>query len=204
MSWHKALYVSLSETQHYQITHTNPVALAAFRQIDSPRTWANLRASLHLWNPPCISYLIFHTSSKGCQQVKRHRNLETECSISESLSKLSSLCFPDFVERKAKQCERGEISVFKGTAVLSSIKLNSQAVFMLFKVWAFVHYNIFQSLNPKAACSHHLPSSQNVLNNGWEVYNPVSILRVYIFDLHHAPQALSINMNSSGMWWGKS
>lgn len=142
---------------------------------------------------------------KSCQQVKRHRNLEMECSVSESLSKLSSLCFPDFVERKAKQCEQGEISVFKDTAVLSSIKLNSQAVFMLFKVWAFVHHSIFQPLNPKAACSHHhLPSSQNVSNSGWEVCNPVSILRVYIFDLHHAPQALSINMTSSGMWWGKS
>ena len=91
-----------------------------------PQMWANLRTALYLWNPPRISDLILHTSSKGCQQVKRHRNLEMECSVSESLSKLSSLCFPDFAERKAKQCEWGEISVFKGTAGLSSIKLNSR------------------------------------------------------------------------------
>ena len=47
VSWHKALYVSLSETQHFRITHTNPVALTALREIDSPKCGLT-------WEHPCI------------------------------------------------------------------------------------------------------------------------------------------------------
>ena len=39
---------------------------------------------------------------------------------------------------------------------------------------------------------------QKCVEQWLEICNPVNTLRVYIFDLRHATQALSINMNSSG------
>lgn len=95
----KALYLSsLWNTALLNYTHKSTYH-AALGHIFLWK-WAKLSASLHLWKPPCISDLILHTSSKSCQQVRRHRNLKSKWNISESLSDLSSLCFWDIINGK--------------------------------------------------------------------------------------------------------